>query len=80
MFITFDLVKIVSLQEKLSLKYICENNGLSEKQTETMLQRLEGDFFALSEQETFQLLKQAGFSQVKRFTQLLCYEGFIAQR
>ncbi|HCM32181.1 MAG TPA: class I SAM-dependent methyltransferase, partial [Acinetobacter radioresistens] len=25
-------------------------------------------------------LKQAGFSQVKRFTQLLCYEGFIAQR
>ncbi|MEO9346721.1 class I SAM-dependent methyltransferase [Acinetobacter radioresistens] len=80
MFITFDLVKIVSLQEKLSLKYICENNGLSEKQTETMLQRLEGDFFALSEQETFQLLKQTGFSQVKRFTQLLCYEGFIAQR
>jgi len=45
-----------------------------------MLQRLEDDFFALSEQETFQLLKQTGFSQVKRFTQLLCYEGFIAQR
>ncbi len=80
MFITFDLVKMVSLQEKLSLKYICENNGLSEKQTGAMLQRLEDDFFALSEQETFQLLKQTGFSQVKRFTQLLCYEGFIAQR
>ena len=36
------------------------------------------DFYALTDEQTFELLEQAEFDQVARFTQILNYQGFLA--
>ena len=77
-FITFDMTQIESEQHLKRLKYICESNGLAPAQAEAMLKRLTDDFFALSEAETHQFLRQAGFKHIERFTQIFCYQGFMA--
>ena len=78
-FITFDLTKIKFGQELNTLKYLCEANGLTPSQAAAMVDRLDDDFFPLSEQETFEQLKGFGFDAVERFTQILCYQGFMAK-
>ncbi|RKG35674.1 class I SAM-dependent methyltransferase [Acinetobacter guerrae] len=78
LFLTFDLTEVSSEQEQHALKNIGESNGLTEAQTSAMLKRMSDDFYALSEQQTFDVLEQAGFSQIKRFTQILNYQGFMA--
>lgn len=78
-FITFDLTQIITQNEKESLKHLCEINGLTPEQTAVMLKRLDHDFFPLSEERTYQLLRNVGFKDINRFTQILCYQGFIAQ-
>lgn len=78
-FITFDLIQIMTQKEKDTLKYICEMNGLTSDQTAAMLNRLENDFFPLSEKQAEESLIKAGFQEVKRFTQILCYQGLIAK-
>ena len=77
-FITFDLTKIKSEQELQTLKYLCEANGLTPAQAAVMLERLEDDFYPLSEQETFEQLKASGFEAVQGFTQILFYQGYMA--
>lgn len=78
-FITFDLTQIITQKEKETLKHLCEINGLTPDQTMAMLKRLDHDFFPLSEELTCQALSNAGFKEINRFTQILCYQGFIAQ-
>ncbi|MCG2609292.1 class I SAM-dependent methyltransferase [Acinetobacter sp. SM34] len=78
-FITFDLTRIKSEQGLQALKYLCEANGLTTSQAAAMVDRLDDDFYPLSEQETFEQLKGCGFDSIERFTQILCYQGFIAQ-
>ena len=78
-FITFDLTKIKSEQELQALKSLCEANGLTTSQAAAMVDRLDDDFYPLSEQETLEQLKGCGFDCVERFTQILCYQGFMAQ-
>ncbi|MFP6842601.1 MAG: class I SAM-dependent methyltransferase [Acinetobacter sp.] len=77
-FITFDLTKIKSDQELEILKHVCEANGLTTSQSAAMIERLEDDFYPLSEQETFEQLKLSGFDFVERFTQILSYQGYLA--
>lgn len=79
-FLTFDLTQFRFAQEAESLKQICKMNGLMDKQTHAMLSRMNDDFYALSDEETVNLMHDAGFAQVNSFTQVLCYQGFIAQR
>ncbi|MFH7764486.1 class I SAM-dependent methyltransferase [Acinetobacter sp. BSP-28] len=79
LFMTFDLTKIRSDQELQTLRYVCEANGLTTSQTAVMVDRLDDDFYPLSEQETFEQLKGCGFDTVERFTQILCYQGFMAK-
>jgi tRNA (cmo5U34)-methyltransferase len=79
LFLTFDLTKIKSAQELQVLRSICEANGLTPSQTAAMVDRLDDDFFPLSEQETFEQLKDCGFDAVERFTQILSYQGFMAK-
>ncbi|MBJ9984869.1 class I SAM-dependent methyltransferase [Acinetobacter sp. S40] len=78
LFLTFDLTAMQTEQEQEALKNICESNGLTEVQTSAMLKRLSDDFYALSDNQTFDLLEKAGFSPVRRFTQILSYQGFLA--
>ena len=77
-FMTFDLMQFKSELEAGALKQICELNGLSEKQTQAMLHRMRDDFFALNDLQTLEHLQQAGFGKAERFSQILCYQGFIA--
>ncbi|CAB1214148.1 class I SAM-dependent methyltransferase [Acinetobacter bouvetii] len=78
LFITFDLTKINSAQELEVLKFVCEANGLTTAQAAAMADRLDEDFYPLSEQETLQLLQHCGFNMVQRFSQILAYQGYIA--
>ncbi|MDD2947016.1 MULTISPECIES: class I SAM-dependent methyltransferase [unclassified Acinetobacter] len=78
LFMTFDLTKIKSDQELQTLRYVCEANGLTTSQTAVMVDRLDDDFYPLSEQETFEQLKGGGFDTVERFTQILSYQGYMA--
>lgn len=77
-FLTFDLMQFHDQQEAMALKRLCEMNGLAEKQTQAMLNRMNDDFHALTELDTLALLQKAGFKQMSSFTQILCYQGFIA--
>ena len=52
--------------------------GLKKNHTTAMLKRLADDFYALTDEQTFELLEQAEFNQVARFTQILNYQGFLA--
>ncbi|RZJ22487.1 MAG: class I SAM-dependent methyltransferase [Acinetobacter sp.] len=79
LFLTFDLTKIKSAQELQALRSICEANGLTPSQTEAMVDRLDDDFYPLSEQETFEQLTDCGFDTVERFTQILSYQGLMAK-
>ncbi|MDA3579640.1 class I SAM-dependent methyltransferase [Acinetobacter ursingii] len=78
LFITFDLTEISSEPQQRALKNICESNGLTQTQTTAMLKRLADDFYALTDEQTFELLEHAEFNQVARFTQILNYQGFLA--
>lgn len=76
--ITFDLTKVKSAQDLGVLKNLCEANGLTTSQAAAMLERLDDDFYPLSEQETFKQLGFCGFNSVERFTQILLYQGYMA--
>lgn len=51
--------------------------GLSEKQSQTMIERLKQDFHLISASEILALYQQTGLEQTKIFTQVLNYYGFI---
>ena len=78
-FLSFDLTHFSFTQEAEALSHMCRMNGLVEKQVQAMQSRMSDDFYALSAEETLDLLREAGFSQTHSFTQVLCYQGFIAQ-
>ena len=78
LFITFDLTRIKSDQELEILKHISQANGLTTSQAAAMIDRLEDDFYPLSEQEILEQLKLSGFDSVERFTQILSYQGYLA--
>ena len=77
-FLTFDLTRIKSEQELEILKHICGANGLTTSQATAMIDRIEDDFYPLSEQEILVQLKLSGFDSVERFTQILSYQGYLA--
>ncbi|CAM4254098.1 class I SAM-dependent methyltransferase [Acinetobacter pragensis] len=79
-FLTFDLMQFHDWQEASALKQLCEMNGLAEKQTQAMLERMAEDFFPLNESTTRNVLQAAGFRKIECFTQILCYQGFIATK
>lgn len=79
LFLTFDLVQFKTEADASILKQMCELNGLSASQTEAMLDRMQDDFFVLSEQQTHAHLLHAGFKQIERFCQILSYQGYMAQ-
>ena len=78
MLISFDLMRFETVAEALQLKEICLYNGLSEKQAQAMLDRLELDFYPLSEAETIQYFQKAKLFNIKQFIQVASYRGFYA--
>ena len=78
MLLTYDLMKETEAHEILVLKQFCKNNGLTEGQSEKMVERLQQDFFLVSPRMGQQLLSNVGFKKVKTYSQIMNYYGFCA--
>ena len=78
MLLTYDLMKETEAHEILVLKQFCENNGLTEGQSEKMVERLQQDFFLVSPRMGQQVLSNVGFKKVKTYSQIMNYYGFCA--
>ena len=76
--ISVDLTQIDSEAELKTLNIMALKTGLAEKQSQAMIERLGQDFHIVSAIQMLDLYQQSGFSQVKSFTQMLNYYGFIA--
>ncbi|ENV07980.1 hypothetical protein F966_03840 [Acinetobacter higginsii] len=77
---TYDLMACEDPQQFKALPLLCQNNGLSAEQSQAMMERLAQDFFTLSFDAYQQLLQHTGFEQVHCFSQVLTYQGLIAQK
>ena len=75
---SFDLMQFKDQQQILQLKYLTESLGLSEKQSQMMVERLEDDFELISIQDMQQLLRNCGFSSTECFTQISNFYGVMA--
>lgn len=80
MLLTYDLMQAKTGQDLNVMRCFAVLNGLSESQSQKMIQRLNDDF-ALIEKEAYQtLLERAGFHKVMTYCQQLSYYGFLAQK
>lgn len=75
--ISVDLTQIETQQELKTLKCMALKTGLSEKQSQNMIERLKHDFHLISANQILALYHQTGLKQSKTFTQVLNYYGFI---
>ncbi|ENX57446.1 MULTISPECIES: class I SAM-dependent methyltransferase [Acinetobacter] len=78
--ITYDLMACEDSQQFQALPLLCQSNGLSVEQSQAMMERLGQDFFRISFGAYRQLLQHTGFEQVHCFSQVLTYQGLIAQK
>ncbi|ENX41973.1 class I SAM-dependent methyltransferase [Acinetobacter sp. NIPH 2100] len=78
--ITYDLMACENPQQFKALPLLCQANGLSIEQSDAMMERLAQDFFTLAFDDYQQLLQRTGFAQVHCFSQVLTYQGLIAQK
>lgn len=78
MYLSFDLMAFKYDQQVQQLQYMTQALGLSEKQSQAMVERLEGDFHLISIDQMHQLLKSTGFSKIENFTQILNFFGICA--
>lgn len=75
--LSYELTKILNPQQLDILKIMGLKTGLSEKQAEVMANRIDQDFALISVDEMKCLYREAGFSSVETFAQVLNYYGFI---
>ncbi len=75
--LSYELTQISNPQQLETLKILALKTGLSEKQAEVMANRIDQDFALISADEMKNLYRQAGFSSVETFAQVLNYYGFI---
>ncbi|NNP69108.1 class I SAM-dependent methyltransferase [Acinetobacter sp. Ac_5812] len=78
--ITYDLMAVEDPLQFQALPLLCQSNGLSVEQSQAMMERLGQDFFTLAFDDYQQLLQRTGFAQVHCFSQVLIYQGLIAQK
>ena len=75
--ISVDLTQISTQNELKLLKNVALKTGLAEKQSQAMIERLEHDFYLVSAEALLNLYLQSGLKQIRSFTQILNYYGFI---
>ncbi|WP_173910565.1 class I SAM-dependent methyltransferase [Acinetobacter sp. Marseille-Q1618] len=76
--LSYDLTQIQNQQQLKALQHLAELTGLAEKQSQAMVERLEDDFFLISNQALQNLLINVGFRTVENFAQVLNYYGIFA--
>jgi len=75
--ISVDLTRIDSQDQLRTLQLISLKTGLTEQQSQTMIDRIEQDFYLVSAEKMFKLYEQASLNHVNIFTQIINYYGFI---
>lgn len=75
--LSYELTQISNPQQLETLKILALKTGLSEKQAEIMANRIDQDFALITADEMKHLYRQAGFTSVGTFAQVLNYYGFI---
>ena len=78
--LTYDLMTCTNPQQLQALQHLCLKQGLTEEQCQKMIERMDQDFFTLSSAEYFQLLNKSGFEVIQPYSQMLSYQGFMAQK
>lgn len=76
--LSYDLTQIENQQQLKALQHLAELTGLAKKQSQAMVERLEDDFFLISNQALQNLLINVGFRTVENFAQVLNYHGIFA--
>mgnify|MGYP003581945292 CR=1 FL=1 len=76
--ISYDLMKFQNSAQVQQLQHLTLSLGLSEKQSQMMVERLEDDFELISIQDMQQLLRNCGFSSTECFTQISNFYGVMA--
>lgn len=78
-YLSYDLTALSDPMQGHILKSMAELTGLTEQQADNMLARLQDDFYLLNLNEMLAMYQQAGFQQVKPYSQVLNYLGLYAQ-
>ena len=78
--INYDLMHIDSAEERLRLKYLTQLIGLSEQQSDKMLERLDDDFHLISNAQLKQIYRYSGFNNVQCFSQISNFFGYFATK
>ena len=76
--LSYDLMQFEQKTDLTTLKYLAQSTGLSDQQSQTMVERLEQDFHLVSVAEMHQIYEKVGFMNVRIFTQMFAYYGFMA--
>lgn len=76
--LSYDLTQIENQQQCNTLQHLAQLTGLTEKQSQAMIERLQDDFFLISNTEMQQLLHNVGFSPIENFAQVFNYFGIFA--
>lgn len=76
--LSYDLMQIENDQQRLTLKLLAQATGLTEKQSQLMLDRLAQDFALIDVVQMQKIYQNAGFKSVQTFAQVINYYGFMA--
>ncbi|AWL28695.1 class I SAM-dependent methyltransferase [Acinetobacter defluvii] len=76
--LSYDLTQIENQSQLKTLQNLAELTGLVEKQSQAMVERLQDDFFLISNQHLKKLLLKVGFRSVENFAQVMNYYGVFA--
>lgn len=78
--LSYDLMRFQNQAQLLHLCALTQALGLSEKQSLSMVDRIDDDFHLISEQDMHQLLKNCGFQETTCFTQISNFYGIEAKK
>lgn len=76
--LSYDLMQIETDQQRCTLKLLAQATGLTEKQSQAMLDRLAQDFALIDVAGMQKIYQNAGFKAVQTFAQVISYYGFMA--
>lgn len=78
--ISYDLMKFQNPVQIQQLQHLTQSLGLSEKQSEAMVERLDDDFHLITIDDMQQLLRNSGFHRTECFTQISNFYGIISEQ
>ncbi|MDM1277785.1 class I SAM-dependent methyltransferase [Acinetobacter indicus] len=79
-FLSYDLMQPETLAEQQVLQHVAVQQGLTVRQSEKMIARLDDDFELVSAEQTKDVLTKVGFKSCRVYCQIMNYYGFFARK